>query len=156
MRQLTIAVTLLLVTATTASLAADRDSDERKMRGLWEIVMWEEGGKKIDKYVGMQYIFIDGDLITINNSGRNVYVSKTSVSLDQRRTPKRIVTKNFLGKSHTSIYKLDGDTLTWAYPHSVLGEKRPAPIPSSFTTKPGDKHTLMTLKRVKDKRVERD
>jgi uncharacterized protein (TIGR03067 family) len=153
MRRLALPATLLLAAVTPAALGDERDSDERNLRGLWEIVTWEEEGKQLDKNIGVQYIFIDGDLITIDHSGRRVSVSKTTYRLDVQHTPRRMITTSF-GKPHTSIYKLDGDTLVWVYPHSVLGSSRSTPIPTSFTAKVGDKHTLMTLKRVKGKRAD--
>jgi hypothetical protein len=64
--------------------------------------------------------------------------------LDPAKKPKEITTTNDKGKTHRSIYKLDGDALT-----ICMSEEEGAERPTEFATKEGAKVVLVVFKREK-------
>ncbi|MFO0878800.1 MAG: TIGR03067 domain-containing protein [Gemmataceae bacterium] len=122
----------------------------KKLTGTYSVTLFERDGKRhtpeqlkkmkvIQK--GAEYSFHDGDDIT---QGKDiVYPEKNPKEIDSV-----YLTGTARGKTVKGLYKMDGDSITYAW--ADPDKDRPKEIPA----KAEGGVTLMTLKRVKDEKPE--
>jgi RNA polymerase sigma factor (sigma-70 family) len=127
-----------------AAVKEEAPKDEEKIVGTWGYVSVEVGGKKVAeedvKEAEMIYT-AEGTFTADRGKGMK---REGTYKLDPAKKPKEITTTNGEGRTHSGIYKLDGDTLTICIPEEAGAER-----PTEFATKEGTKVLLVVLKREK-------
>ncbi|HEX4607401.1 MAG TPA: TIGR03067 domain-containing protein [Urbifossiella sp.] len=140
-------VPALFALASVAVVASAQDpaTDLKVMTGQWTVVKAEFGGKDATA------VFKGVDLRVRPDGSYTVKIGTVTdegtVALDPAKTPRQMdITGKAgpnAGKTHKTIYKLDGDTLTVCY--ELGGGDRPA----EFKTKAGTQQFLAEYKRAK-------
>lgn len=143
---------LVIVGVLTAGLAFAADAkndatkkDEAKFNGTWKAVSVEVDGKKLPKEaVDKTSLTVKGDDYTFHRGNEEI---KGKHKLDASKTPKTIDAVRSQGpdkgKPLLGIYELTDDTYKVCF--AAPGGERP----TEFSSKPGSKHRLIVMKRVK-------
>jgi uncharacterized protein (TIGR03067 family) len=103
----------------------DGRDDLAAMRGEWEVVGESLSGSPLRPAAASYTAVYDGNRVDMLTNG--VAIAKWVVTLDPSKKPKRMDLKkaDAPGQALLCIYKLDGDTLTFAYYNRVNAPERP-------------------------------
>lgn len=144
---------ILLIGLAAAAMASARageseavKKDLAQLQGEWSMVSGSADGQPMPAEMVKQMKRVcKGDETTTTMAGQIYFTAK--IILDPAKKPKTIdyqmtagVTK---GKTQLGIYEVDGDTFKACF------GKPGAERPTSFTSKPGDGHTVSVWKREK-------
>jgi uncharacterized protein (TIGR03067 family) len=142
-----LAVGAVLCLVALPSPAADDTGDKDKLKGSWEMTVFEIGGQKlpIPEGKGMLLVF-DGDKFTKKEPGKKDETG--TFKIDEKKKLREIdltVPKEGGKDGETMVmkglYEIDGDTLRLSF-----GMKPDGPRPTALDSKGG---VLMTLKKKK-------
>ena len=131
--------------ATTSAAPSDlAREDLDKLQGTWRIEssVWN-GVPERDVALSVTLIFQGDKLTWVDKDG--IHYQEDTIKLMPDQNPKAIDNWS-KGRSHAApgIYSWEGDTFKWC---SAGGENRVRP--TTFSSKPGSKHSLMLLRRQK-------
>lgn len=118
--------------------------DRKRMRGNWEVVSCQLGGKPMEDASISQFAFDDSS-VTIKEKSKTM---RTGYALDATKEPKRLVLSTLSSQANrpvNGIYSLDGENLV-----ICLALKQGAPAPTELASKEGDSQMLITLRRATD------
>jgi RNA polymerase sigma factor (sigma-70 family) len=123
--------------------AALAESELKALQGTWRMTAFERDGARKEAEGGEEQLKIEDKTFSLWHGGHAE--EKGTITIDPSRNPREIQLR-FLegkheGKTDFAIYRRDGASLTICW---VAGGETP---PKDFTTKPGDKRVLLTLKR---------
>lgn len=138
-------LTVSFVFCLAAWARADKDGRD-DLQGTWTIKRIVKDGKEVnDKEIGTKVVIKGDRIVGTDEANKEVYVVSYKVNPDRnpRTIDMKIVEGKDKGKTAEGIYSLEGNTLKFCY--SYESGKRP----TAFSTKAGDEHMLLELKREK-------
>lgn len=130
------------------SLTADERNQpayvaKKELRGCWDIVGFERGGKAIEKVALSQITFDDGEMIVKEKSK----TLKTEYTLDVSTKPRQLIFAGLFSRSTTPVpaaYRLDDNEL------KICIDPGGIKAPADMVTTEGDGRLLITLRRAAD------
>src|SRR5262249_25607900 len=98
--------------------------DLKRLQGEWEMLECSVDGQRVKVRPGEASDVFKGDqLMTLN---RGEVVTRSSITLDARKSPRRMDVKTKGGNLLLAIYRLEGDTLTLCYKDEPGAKGHPA------------------------------
>ena len=138
-------------TRTSDGDAAETDGDRQRIQGRWKLLSTTDNGQKVSDQESLdRFMTFTGDGFT---GPQRKQPLPGKFTLDATTDPKQIDLHFPSGPDSfihiQGIYRLQGDRLTIFQATDWTASKRP----TDFTTKPGDKRSLMVFEHVPDSKI---